>query len=100
MHRRTLGKTAIEVSRLGLGCVTFGREIDQAASFAVLDRAIEAGINLLDTAEAYGGRQSLEGRKARLGTEDVREAMTFHPVMTIDEVLGFALDPSPTKTEV
>ena len=32
--------------------------------------------------------------------EDVREAMTFHPVMTIDEVLGFALDPSPTKTEV
>jgi len=32
--------------------------------------------------------------------EDVREAMTFHPVMTIDEVLGFALDPSPTTTEV
>ena len=32
--------------------------------------------------------------------EDVREAMTFHPVMTIDEVLGLALDPSPTKTEV
>src|SRR5690242_1861073 len=32
--------------------------------------------------------------------QDVRESMTFHPVMTVDEVLGFALDPSPTKTEV
>jgi len=76
VQRRTLGNTAVEVSRLGLGCVTFGREIDQAASFAVLDRALGAGINLLDTAEAYGGGQSLEGRKARLGTEDVREAST------------------------
>lgn len=74
MQRRTLGRTSIEVSRIGLGCVTFGREIDQATSFEVLDRALEAGITLLDTAEAYGGGQSLEARRSRSGCDDVREA--------------------------
>jgi aryl-alcohol dehydrogenase (NADP+) len=76
MQRRALGRTSIEVSRIGLGCVTFGREIDEAASFAVLDIALEAGINLLDTAEAYGGGQSFEGRRAKSGSDDVREATT------------------------
>jgi aryl-alcohol dehydrogenase-like predicted oxidoreductase len=36
-----------------MGCVTFGREIDEAASFAVLDHAFEQGITLFDTAAAY-----------------------------------------------
>lgn len=43
----------MSVSPIGLGCVTFGREIDEAMSFAVLDRARECGITLLDTAAAY-----------------------------------------------
>ena len=38
--------------RIGLGCVTFGREIDEAASFRLLDYAVERGISLLDTAES------------------------------------------------
>lgn len=42
-------------SRLGLGCVTFGREIDQTASFALMDHALSMGINEFDTAAAYGG---------------------------------------------
>src|SRR5690606_24134073 len=46
------------VSSIGLGCVTFGREIDEANSFAVMDHARSRGINLLDTAEAYGGGAS------------------------------------------
>lgn len=48
----------IQVSRIGLGCVTFGREIDEKQSFRLLDYAVENGINLLDTAEAYGGGQA------------------------------------------
>lgn len=48
----------MNVSSIGLGCVTFGREIDQATSFEVLDHALSRGINLLDTAEAYGGGAS------------------------------------------
>jgi aryl-alcohol dehydrogenase-like predicted oxidoreductase len=50
----------MQVSSIGLGCVTFGREIDEATSFAVMDRAAERGINLFDTAEAYAAGRSEE----------------------------------------
>jgi aryl-alcohol dehydrogenase-like predicted oxidoreductase len=43
---------------LGLGCVTFGREIDHDASFAMMDYALAHGITLFDTAAAYGGGKS------------------------------------------
>lgn len=58
MEYRQLGKTALKVSSIGLGCVTFGREIDEATSFAVMDHALSRGMNLFDTAEAYGGGAS------------------------------------------
>lgn len=45
-------------THIGLGCVTFGREIDEAASFALLDYALERGVRHFDTAEAYGGGAS------------------------------------------
>jgi aryl-alcohol dehydrogenase-like predicted oxidoreductase len=41
-------------AQIGLGCVTFGREIDAAASHAILDFAWAQGIRLLDTAPSYG----------------------------------------------
>ncbi|MBE7497810.1 MAG: aldo/keto reductase [Verrucomicrobiaceae bacterium] len=44
--------------RIGLGCVTFGREIDEAASFALLDHAFSRGVTHFDTAAAYGGGAS------------------------------------------
>lgn len=46
------------ISKLGLGCVTFGREIDQATSFALMDYAYSKGINFFDTAVAYGSGAS------------------------------------------
>ena len=58
MEYRQLGKTDLKVSSIGLGCVTFGREIDEATSFKVMDHALSRGINLFDTAEAYGGGAS------------------------------------------
>ena len=61
MQRRILGRTNLDVGRLSLGCVTFGREIGENESFAILDHAVDGcGINLLDTAEAYGGGRSEE----------------------------------------
>jgi aryl-alcohol dehydrogenase-like predicted oxidoreductase len=45
-------------THIGLGCVTFGREIDEAASFALLDHALERGVRHFDTAAAYGGGAS------------------------------------------
>ncbi len=60
MKYRQLGRTDLQVSSIGLGCVTFGREIDQQTACAVMDHALERGINLFDTAEAYAAGRSEE----------------------------------------
>ncbi len=73
METKPLGNSGITVSRLGLGCATFGREIDEATSFQIMDAALERGITLFDTAEAYGGGQARQHRRDRMGIEDVRE---------------------------
>ena len=44
--------------KISLGCVTFGREIDEAASFAMMDHAYAHGVRMFDTAAAYGGGES------------------------------------------
>ncbi len=46
------------LSALGLGCATFGREIDEAAAFALMDEALIRGMTLFDTAAAYGNGSS------------------------------------------
>ena len=48
----------LPVSQIGLGCVTFGREIDEAASHALLDHALACGVRHFDTAAAYGAGAS------------------------------------------
>ena len=73
MEHRKLGRTDTSLSFIGLGCVTFGREIDEDASAAILDDAVERGINWLDTAEAYGGGNARTYRRDVLKVDDVRE---------------------------
>jgi len=53
MQRTELGRTGIEVSRYCLGTMTFGTQTDPADAHAQLDRARDAGIDFLDTAEMY-----------------------------------------------
>ncbi|SDS47145.1 aldo/keto reductase [Opitutus sp. GAS368] len=73
MSPRSLGCSGLTVSRLGLGCTTFGREISEAEAFALMDYALANGITLFDTAEAYGGGQARAYRRAQLGIDDTRE---------------------------
>jgi aryl-alcohol dehydrogenase-like predicted oxidoreductase len=54
LHPRQLGTTGLVVSGLGLGTNNFGTRLDAAASHAVLSAALDAGINLIDTADVYG----------------------------------------------
>jgi len=54
MRYRSLGESGLVVSVVGLGCNNFGRRLDTAATRAVVDAAIEAGVTLLDTADIYG----------------------------------------------
>ena len=86
MEYRKLGRTGLEVSSLGMGCVTFGREIDAQKSFEILDHAFERGINLYDTAESYGGgaSESVLGEwMAARGTRDkIVLASKFHGTLT------------------
>jgi aryl-alcohol dehydrogenase-like predicted oxidoreductase len=58
MEYRTLGRTELEVSPIAIGGATFGREIEEPAAWALLDRAVERGINFVDTAESYSERAS------------------------------------------
>ena len=53
MNKRRLGKSGIAVSEICLGTMTFGEQADEAASFAIMDRACEAGVNFFDIAELY-----------------------------------------------
>lgn len=59
MEYRSLGRTELQVSSIGMGCVTFGREIDEETAFEIMDHALEKGITLFDTAEAYAAGASV-----------------------------------------
>ena len=55
MEYRRLGRTALRVSPLCLGTMNFGPQTEEPDSFAIMDRALELGINFFDTANRYGG---------------------------------------------
>ena len=58
MNYAHLGRTGLSVSRIGLGTMNFGELADEKDSFAIMDEALDAGINFFDTADVYGGPQS------------------------------------------
>ena len=64
LERRILGASGLEVSRLTLGAMTFGGQmppiskVDISTAHAMLEREIDAGVNLVDTADAYSGGES------------------------------------------
>jgi len=57
MHYTRLGRTALKVSRLCLGTMNFGPQTTEPDSHAIMDRALELGINFFDTANVYGGKK-------------------------------------------
>ena len=72
MEYRRLGNSGLKVSEVGLGCNNFGMRIDQEATTAVVNAAIDAGITLFDTADVYGGQGKSEEMlgKALAGKRD------------------------------
>lgn len=64
MEYTRLGSSGLKVSRICLGTMTFGREADEETSFAILDRFVELGGNLIDTADVYsaGASERIIGR--------------------------------------
>ncbi len=75
MHYRTLGRTGIQVSPYALGAMMFGAigNPDHDESIRIIHRALDAGINFVDTADAYSRGESeeivgkaLQGRRDRI----------------------------------
>ncbi|MGH9066321.1 MAG: aldo/keto reductase [Acidimicrobiales bacterium] len=60
MRYVTLGHSGLLVSKVGLGANNFGMRVDLEGTRAVVDAALEAGINLIDTADSYGGKGGSE----------------------------------------
>ncbi len=94
IQKTTLGKTDLQISLLGMGCVTFGREIDQDTSFVIMDHALEKGINIFDTAAAYaaGASEKVIGEWfADRGTRDqIVLASKVNGVLTHEHVIASA----------
>ena len=60
MEYRSFGRTGVKVSVLCLGCMMFGGRTGPDESYAIIDRALDAGINFLDTANVYSRGRSEE----------------------------------------
>ena len=54
MQYTALGQTSLQVSRLCLGTMNFGPQTSEVDSLAIMDQALEQGINFFDTANVYG----------------------------------------------
>ena len=81
MEHRTLGRTGIEVSAFCLGTMMFGAwgDTDEATCTAMVDLALAAGVNFIDTADVYdfGVAEQLLGRALRGRRDDVVLATKF-----------------------
>jgi aryl-alcohol dehydrogenase-like predicted oxidoreductase len=84
MKTRNLGNSGLVVSEVGLGCNNFGMRIDLEESRAVIDKAIELGITLFDTADVYGkrgGSENILGQVLGSRRKDIVLATKFGMIM-------------------
>src|SRR6266702_6876808 len=93
MQKRGLGKSNLEVSAVGFGCMGlsygYGPAIEKQQAIAVIEAAVERGVTLFDTAEAYGPftNEELVGEALAPHRERVVIATTF----------GFGINPDATR---
>ncbi len=60
MRYRSLGRTGVQVSEIGLGGNTFGAAVDASGTAAIVAKALDLGINFIDSAESYSNGKSEE----------------------------------------
>lgn len=79
MEKRTLGRSGLEVSAIGFGCMGlsygYGPPVDEAAGVRLIRKAVDSGVTFFDTAEAYGpcANEELVGK----ALEGVRDAVVI-----------------------
>jgi aryl-alcohol dehydrogenase-like predicted oxidoreductase len=87
MEYQSLGRTGVQVSHLCLGGMLFGEQTDEAEALAIIDRALDAGLNFLDTANIYnrGRSEEIIGRALRLNGRRARVVLATKVHGTMDE---------------
>ena len=89
MKYRNLGRTGIKVSELCLGCMMFGGKTNPEDSYEIIDRAIDTGINFIDTANVYsrGSSETVTGEALKRNGKrsGVVLATKVHGVMADDD---------------
>ena len=80
MDYRTLGRAGVEVSPLCLGCMNFGGPTSEEDSIRIIERALDAGINFIDTANVYndGVSEEIVGKALRGRRDQVVLATKVH----------------------
>ena len=96
MQKRKLGKSGLEVSAIGLGCMgmsaSYGQPLDKQEAISLLRKAVELGVTFFDTAEVYGPFTN---------EELVGEALApFRKQVVIATKFGFKLDPGGQRSWV
>ena len=91
MEHRSLGRTGVNVSILCLGCMNFGNKTTPEDSYEIIDHAIGAGINFLDTANVYS-----RGRSEEVTGEALRRNGKRHQIVLATKVHGRMDDEDPT----
>ena len=90
MQTRSLGRTGLKVPTLCLGTMTFGLQCDEKTSFEILDRALESGLDFLDTADVYplGGSLDTVGRTEEILGRWMRERGTRDRIVLATKCRG------------
>jgi aryl-alcohol dehydrogenase-like predicted oxidoreductase len=90
MDYRSLGRTAVKVSPICLGCMMFGGKTSPDDSYAIIDCALDAGINFLDTANVYS-----RGRSEEVTGEALKRNGKRQRVVLATKVHGQMADDDP-----
>src|SRR5215831_20024335 len=90
MEYRTLGRTDIRVSVIGLGTMTFGEQNTEAEGHAQIDYALDHGVNLIDTSEMYAvpPRAETYGSTERIIGEWIRRSGKRQQIVLCTKVAG------------
>ena len=90
MEYRDFGRTGMKVSPLCLGCMNFGRRTTPEDGYAIIDRALDAGLNFLDTANVYS-----RGRSEEITGEALKRNGSRNHVVLATKVHGRMDDDDP-----
>lgn len=93
MEYRSLGRTGVKVSPLCLGCMNFGGKTSPEDSYAIIDKAIDEGINFLDTANVYS-----RGRSEDVTGEALKRNGKRDQIVLATKVHGVMDDDDPNKS--